>query len=292
MNIAVVGAKGMIGSALMKYWNPTGDQYDELIPLDLPEFDICSRPFVLDSLNTIHPDVIINATGINLIDWLEIHPNTARHLHIHGVVNLREAAKRLNAFLVQFSCSEVFFQSESFQTQPFRETDLPDPESVYAKTKLESERVASEWNRHLIIRTSVLFGPSGENTAVNPVESLLKSFTRTHRLHVIDDHLFSPTSVIDVVTALRFLFQQKATGLFHIANQGIASLREIAEYLKNFCGLKRHEIIGISLADYGYRAPHSLFTALDTAKYRALPESPVLAPWQHALTLYMQSRQS
>ncbi|MBO7725329.1 MAG: hypothetical protein J6S40_02575, partial [Thermoguttaceae bacterium] len=85
MKIAVIGTGGLVGSAVMRRWNSlpfseegvSPEQSDELFRFDLPEFDAASR-LSTDGLISLRPDVILNLASINLPDWLESHPNTAR----------------------------------------------------------------------------------------------------------------------------------------------------------------------------------------------------------------------
>lgn len=311
MKIAVIGSRGTLGSALMNFWNsplvwekiPTRGTAaanlppeDELVPFDLPEFDVTSRRFTLDALTAIRPNVIVNASGINLLDWVEEHPNTARTIHVQGTANLREAARRTGAILVQFGCAEVFYSGpddssvSAAETRPKTEDDIPNPESIYAKTKLDSERAASEAPRFLILRTGPLFGGVGSQSSGNFVETVLRSSRRTRALQVVRDIRVSPIFTLDLLRALRFLLDSGATGRFHLANGGSATLDELARKLLDLCGLTRHEVRGISASDYGYKAPRSRFAVLETARYRALDGSYPLPNWTDALGEYIDLR--
>ncbi len=112
MNIAIIGKNGLLGGALTRHAISLDMREGrDFVSLDLPDFDVTSRRFVLETLGELKPDTIINASGVNLIDWLEKKPNTARTVHVQGTANLREAAKRTDALLVQISCAEVFGQT-------------------------------------------------------------------------------------------------------------------------------------------------------------------------------------
>lgn len=305
MKIVVAGSRGTLGSAVMKYWNSpavrekcpsaAGLPIDEIVPLDLPESDISSRRFTLDTVAEIKPDIILNATGVNLIDWLETHPNTARTIHVQGTVCLRDAAKRTGALLVQVGCGEIFYSANSDEPADApgkTESDEPNPESVYAKTKLDAERAATEYERHLIVRTATLFGDPGTQSSGNLVDSFLKSCLRARTLRVIGDLRTSPTYVLDLVRALFSLVHGGATGRYHVVNGGSAAPSEIASELLRLCGLSRHEVVPIPLAEYGTAAPHSLRTVLDSARYRALFGVYPLPDWRTALAEYVARRQA
>ena len=312
MKTAIIGTNGLLGGAFQRHCLALGMQESvDLLSLDLPDFDVTSRLFSLDTLYGFQPDVIVNLAGIPMIDWLEKKPNTARTVHVQGTVNMREAAKRTGALLVHFSCAEVFGQTADVASEDdgditdaavsqakhpagysaFCETDVPEPVSVYARTKLDSERAASEAPRHLIVRTGMLFGRVGKHSSGNIVETLLNALRRPENVRVIDDWQMSPTWSDDLARAVFSLVECGATGLYHVANSGVATPLEIAREIVRLTGVKR-EFAPISSAEYGSVAPHAKYTVLDTSKYDALPNVPKLPTWQQALESYLASRSS
>ncbi|MBP3531764.1 MAG: sugar nucleotide-binding protein [Thermoguttaceae bacterium] len=368
MKIVVVGAMGTLGSAIANYWNdprverriaanvggPVVESNDVVIPLNLPDFDLCSRLFVVETLSDFKPDVVVNAAGVNLIDWLETRANTARNVHANAVANLKEAVRRTGSLLVQFGCGEIFYRdrltrlpepnegAKSLQngengqnseggnvenrTAPsslilpnsaasqevvfdewgnarpiltiapeapaFSELDKPNPASVYAKTKLESERIAAEAPKSLILRTSSIFGETTEYSSGNLVESLLKAFKRTRRLSALNDKIVEPTWAVDVLCALKTLVRTGATGLYHLSGGSRGTARDVAEFIAERRGLTNVQIAGISSKEYGFSAPQSAFTALRSVKYGELDGVYRLPDWRSALADYLDWRES
>ncbi|MDO5579997.1 MAG: sugar nucleotide-binding protein [Planctomycetia bacterium] len=137
MKIVVIGAKGLFGSAIVKYWNHCGPQKDQIIPLDLPDFDICSRFFVQELLGRILPDVIINASGSGQIDWMESHPQRAVHFHVHGSEYVRDAAEKTGAFLVQLSCGEIFQRKDLSSER--KEDSSPSEEEIWFSSDQDAD---------------------------------------------------------------------------------------------------------------------------------------------------------
>lgn len=371
MKIVVVGAMGTLGSAIANYWNdprverriaanvggPSVESNDVVIPLNLPDFDLCSRLFVVETLSDFKPDVVVNAAGVNLIDWLETRANTARNVHANAVANLKEAVRRTGSLLVQFGCGEIFYRdrltrlpepNEGAKTlqngengkknegasdgrgesgtaasslilpnsansqevvfdewgnarpiltiapdaPAFSELDKPNPASVYAKTKLESERIAAEAPKSLILRTSSIFGETTEYSSGNLVESLLKAFKRTRRLSALNDKIVEPTWAVDVLCALKTLVRTGATGLYHLSGGSRGTARDVAEFIAERRGLTNVQIAGISSKEYGFSAPQSAFTALRSAKYGDLDGVYRLPDWRSALAEYLDWRES
>ena len=337
MKIVVVGSQGTLGSELVRNWNsPKVDariadnlgrafdaSQDEIVPLNLPDFDICSRLIVVDTMAELAPDGIVNAAGVNLVDWLESRPNTARNLHEHGVANLREAARRSHATLVQFSCAEVFYRSRLEENAPdaceraetpedarrrarpfaseedapiardasgFDEFVVPNPASVYAKTKLESERVASEAPNSLVLRFSSVFGETSQYSSGNLVASLLNGVCRTKKLFALNDRLVEPIWALDLLCALKTLLRVDARGLFHLTGNSRATPLEVGEFLLKQTGLRGREIVGISSEEYGDKAPRSAFTILSSTRAAELDAIYRIPDWKTSLNDYFDWR--
>ncbi|MBP5623046.1 MAG: sugar nucleotide-binding protein [Thermoguttaceae bacterium] len=318
MKIVVVGSKGTLGLALAQFWNDPrvaeriaancgGEakaSNDLVVPLNLPDFDVCSRMIVVDTIGDVRPDVIVNASGVNLIDWLETRPNTATNIHGHAVSNLKTAARRVGALLVQFGCGEAFYrkrlrsegvddpESISPDAPGFSEDDAPCPESVYAKTKLESERIALEAPKSLVLRFSSLFGETSEYSSGNLVDSLFKTLTRAKKISVLNDRMIEPLWSIDVLCALKTLIAAGARGVYHLTGNSRATPKEVAEYLFHRCGFRNREVVGITGEEYGIKAPQSVFTVLRSVKYDSVEGAYKIPDWRTALGDYLDWRQS
>jgi len=337
--IVVVGSQGTLGHELVRSWNDSfveeriasqlgetpNSEKDHIVSLNLPDFDVCARLAAIETICEFHPDVIVNAAGVNLIDWLESRPNTARTLHEQGPVNLREAAKRCGALLVQYSCGEVFYRSRleqgvvdkreraetpenarsrvrAFDDQSrldlpvspdapgFDETTVPNPASVYAKTKLESERVTSEAPDYLVLRFSALFGESTQFSSGNLVESLLNAFRRSKRVSAISDRVVEPLWAIDVLCATKTLIRRGARGLFHLTGGSRGTPEDVARFLLTKSEWSDRVVSGVTTAEYGVSAPHSSFTVLSSSRYEEIDGLYRVPAWQTALTDFLDWR--
>lgn len=318
MKVVVVGSKGTLGSALSQFWNDPrinarisaglGKEFkhdvDVVIPLNLPDFDVCSRLIVIETISEFRPDVIINASGVNVVDWLESRPNTARNIHAHGVSNLKTAARRTGALLVQFGCGEIFYRKSLVEgagtmnldsiapdASGFCESDVPSPVSVYAKTKLESERVALEAPKSLVLRFSSLFGETSEYSSGNLIESLLNSISRTKRISCLNDIMMEPLWSIDILCALKTLLAVGARGVVHLTGNSRATHKEVAEYFFKSCGYRDREVVGITREGYGQSAQQSAFTVLRSERYEQFENVYKIPDWKTALNDYLDWRQ-
>ena len=160
MKIVVTGSGGQLGSELCRQLEGTA------VGLDLPEFDLTDRQGVPRRLETLRPDVVINTAAYTRVDEAEERPELARAINADGVAHLVEACRRLDCLLVQISTDYVF-GGDAGRTAAYRETDPTAPLNVYGRTKLAGERHAAAWAKHLIVRTSGLYGRLGERSSGN-----------------------------------------------------------------------------------------------------------------------------
>ncbi len=100
------------------------------------------------------------------------------------------------------------------------------PLSVYGRTKLEGEQlVRAAGSRHLIFRTSWVYGARGGNFA----KTMLRLAGERDQLTVIDDQVGAPTGaelLADTTAPWRFaalLTDPGKAGLYHLAASGEAT---------------------------------------------------------------------
>jgi len=128
---------------------------------------------------------------------------------------LAEEAKLLGALLVHYSTDYVFDGSKK---SPYKEEDAPNPLSVYGRSKLEGEQaIAASKCRHLIFRTSWVYGSRGRNFLL----TILKAAHEKPELRVVDDQFGAPTSSLAIAEATaRALQVRGAHGLYHMTAGG------------------------------------------------------------------------
>src|SRR5205814_5478203 len=98
--------------------------------------------------------------------------------------------------LVYYSTDYVF---DGRKTEPYLESDPPNPLGAYARTKLFGEAAAGE--RAWVVRSSWLFGPTGKNF----VRTMLRLAEDRQEVAVVDDQRGSPTYVPHLAAATREL---------------------------------------------------------------------------------------
>jgi dTDP-4-dehydrorhamnose reductase len=282
MTIVVTGFRGQLGSELCRQLGSAA------VGLDLPEFDLTDRPGVIAALARLRPRAVINTAAYTLVDRAEQEPDRCRAVNVDGVAHLVEACRQRDCTLVQISTDYVFGEDRG-RTIPYRETDPPGPQGVYAQSKLDGERAASEWPRHVIVRTCGLYGRLAERSAGNFVETMLRLAATGKRLRVVNDQRCTPTYTPHVVRAIRFLVDVEARGIYHVTNAGHATWYEFACEIFRQSGLAV-PVDPIASTEWAASSPRPTYSVLDTSKYLARSNPPPLPPWQAALAEYLRER--
>jgi dTDP-4-dehydrorhamnose reductase len=259
------------------------------VGLDLPDFDLTDRAGVLAAIAAVRPRAVINTAAFTLVDRAEQEPALCRAVNVEGVAHLVEACRRLDCTLVQISTDYVF-GPDSLRGAPCRETDVPSPQGVYAQSKLQSEQVASGWQKHLIVRTCGLYGRLAERSPGNFVETMLRLAAAGKRLRIVNDQRCTPTYTPHVVRAMRFLLDVGAHGTYHATSAGDATWYEFAQEIFRQSGLAV-QVDPITSAEWGATAPRPTYSVLDCSKYRAFPNAPPMPRWQDALAEYLRERE-
>ena len=79
-HLALIGANGMLASAI----NKLAPEVYEIIPLDLPDFDITDHYLVLNSLRKVRPNVIVNCAAYTDVDGCESEEELAKQINGNG----------------------------------------------------------------------------------------------------------------------------------------------------------------------------------------------------------------
>jgi len=282
MRIVIIGALGQLGTQLAAQFG------GEAAALDLPGFDLTNRPLVLDRLADLRPDVVVNAAAYTQVDRAESEPEAARAVNVDGVAHLVQACRklRLRATLVQISTDYVF-GGDAGRTIPYREDDPPAPLNVYGQTKLEAERVAAGWEKHLIVRTSGLYGPAAPRGGGNFAATMLSLAAEGKRIAVVDDQHCTPSYTPHVARAIALLARRRVWGTYHIVNRGATTWYQFAAELFRLAG-RKVELKPIRSDQYTAAARRPRYSVLDTGCYDALPGAWPLPTWQDALAEHVR----
>ena len=133
-NILVTGAVGQLGSEL-KDLAPNQGKCKFLFT-DYKTLDITKYNDVKYFIDGNDINVIINCAAYTQVDKAETEPTRANAINHLAVENLARISKSGGITLIHISTDYVF---DGTSDRPYTEEDVPNPQSVYGKTKLEGE---------------------------------------------------------------------------------------------------------------------------------------------------------
>ena len=286
MKILLFGAMGQLGIELQLALAPLG----EVDPFDIHNLDLENTEAVRETIRTVKPDVIVNASAYTAVDQAETEPDKAFKVNGHIPGLFAEEAFRLNAFLIHYSTDYVF---DGIKGVPYLETDNANPLGVYGKSKLAGEEAIKAGSaKYLILRTSWVYSRNRSSF----VTKVLEWARRQEVLSIVSDQVSNPTwaRTLAEVTA-RLLsrgvnFLNERCGLYHTASSDYASrldwTRKILELDPNKHEQLVKEVLPALTSDFPTPAQRPLFSALDCSLFQSTFEIP-LPQWEDDLKLAM-----
>jgi dTDP-4-dehydrorhamnose reductase len=287
MKIAIVGANGRLGAALVREY-----QRDyEVTSYDRRQLDLGQLDRVRSILAGTKFELLINCAALTNVDYCESHREEAFLVNAEAPRLLAEIANEKSAKLVHVSTDYVF---DGEKTAPYTEEDKAIPLSVYGESKLQGERRALDVSsQHLVVRLSWVFGPDKSSF----IDQIIQRARENEAVTAVADKLSAPTYTIDVASWLRLAIDKNANGILHLANNGGCSWQEWAQYAIDVCRsrglpLKAERVGAVSLGDMkNFVARRPVHTVLSSAKFTALTG---VQPrhWREAVAEYISTHVS
>lgn len=229
MKILLLGVTGQLGLELLASLSLLGKVY----ALDRSKADLKNLDALRQVLQTVQPDAIINAAAYTAVDKAESDSEIAYQVNAEAPAFLAVEAQKLGAWLIHYSTDYVF---NGEKAGFYSETDIPSPLNVYGKSKLAGdEAILRSGCRHLVFRTSWVFGARGRNFA----RTILKLAQEKNELAVVADQVGCPASAEFLASSTtlclsRILYCQDACdldGLYNLVPSGETNWHAYAVYL-------------------------------------------------------------
>jgi dTDP-4-dehydrorhamnose reductase len=165
---------------------------------------------------------------------------------------LADYVARGGARLVHISTDAVF----DGRRGGYQEEDLPNPLSIYAKSKLQGERGVMEANPEAIVTRVNLFGwsLSGRRSLA---EWFINNLSAGQQVRGFSDVYFCPLLANDLSILLLRMLERRLQGLYHVVSSDCASKYEFGVRLADLFGLDRGLITPASVEKAGLEAVRS-----------------------------------
>ena len=283
MKIAVIGAGGRLGAALMREYR---EKYD-LAGFNHAQLDLANLDEVRQRLGAMNFDVLMNAAAFTNVDACETERDRAFVINAEAPGVLAEICNAKNAKLIHFSTDYVF---DGEKRAPYTEEDQANPISFYGESKLAGEKnVLAAENGHLVVRVSWVFGPDRPSF----IDAMVKRAQQDQKTDAISDKFSTPTYTHDIARMLPQFFDREVEGgILHFANAGKCSWQEYAQWALDCCRdagipLKAKTVGALKLQDMAsWVARRPVYSVLSTAKYTELTGTAPRA-WREAVADYI-----
>lgn len=221
--ILVLGGGGQLGREIERL----AKAKCTLVALPRESVDIGDQAAVENALRRMRPSLVVNAAAYTNVDKAESEPARAHLVNAEGAGNVASACAERDIPVIHISTDYVFDGSKS---EAYVEDDDVNPIGVYGSSKLAGEQlVRQSARRHLILRTSWLYGEFGRNF----LKTILRLAAERDEIKVVADQKGCPTSTRDLASAVlhiapRLTSPDAPWGTYHFAGEGITTWHDFA----------------------------------------------------------------
>ncbi|MES2771127.1 MAG: dTDP-4-dehydrorhamnose reductase [Pseudomonadota bacterium] len=305
--ILLLGKDGQLGWSLQRALAPLG----ALVALGRSELDLSNSKQLRARVLHEQAQLIVNAAAYTAVDQAETEcaqegaQSACWQVNASAPGVLAEAAQHCGALLLHYSSDYVF---DGGKNSAYVESDTPNPQSFYGRSKLAGEQaISASGCSAIIFRTSWVFGAHGHNF----VKTILRMAHQGRALRIIDDQIGAPTPSDLIADISSHVVRQRwrnaaqagqedpnlsGTQLYHLAAakplSWCAFARAIVTQARAVSGAKMpngkawpdaQSISAISTSEYPLPAPRPANSRLDCTRLEQ-DFSLTLPDWQPYLT--------
>jgi dTDP-4-dehydrorhamnose reductase len=265
--ILVFGAGGQLGREVC------GDGSGEfrIRGVTRGDADITDEEAVRGAIDLAAPCLVVNSAAYTRVDHAETEVEKAFRANATGPGVIARACGRAGIPLIHISTDYVF---DGDKQTAYTEGDSIAPLGAYGRSKAAGEMaVRDALDRHVILRTSWLYGIHGQNFA----KTILRLAAERDELRIIQDQRGCPTGSADVAGAILAIARRLAAsavpwGTYHFAGTGATTWYEFAREIVSVQAEFTHHfpnLVPITTAQFGAPARRPANSELDCARFAA-----------------------
>jgi dTDP-4-dehydrorhamnose reductase len=275
--ILITGANGQLGYDFQRLFDEIKEEY---IATDVNDLDITNIEKVREFVKNKNINLIINCAAYNNVDKAEDEIELCQKLNTFAPRDLAIVANEIGVDYITYSTDFVF---DGKKRTPYTEKDIPNPLSVYGKTKLEGEKeVFKVKPNSFVVRTSWVFGIANNNFN----KQVINWSEAKNELGIVDDQISSPTYSKDLAYYSWKLIKTKKYGLYHLSNDGEASKYDQAKYVLDKINWQG-KLNRAKTKDFNLKAERAEYTKLDSSKLEKVIEKKIPS-WQNGIDRFLE----
>jgi len=242
MKLLITGSNGLLGQKIINQCIKKnidyiacskGENRNSNCPSDkYVDLDITIAEKIEEIVSKTKPTHIINTAAITNVDYCEDHIELCHEVNVLAVQSLFDISKKQNIHFTHLSTDFVF----DGENGPYKEDDIPNPLSIYAKSKFKSEKILlkSDYKNWAIVRTIIVYGQAENLSRSNLVLWSIGELKKGNQINIVDDQFRAPTWADDLAWACIQIAKQDEKGIFHISGEITRSIYDwtciIADY--------------------------------------------------------------
>jgi len=283
MVVLVTGANGQLGQSIQFIANKYPNiqfVYTDFQEMDITNIENCQAVFAKHQ-----PHFCINTAAYTAVDKAESESDKAHLINAVGPENLAKVCKEFDTILIHISTDFIF---DGTSKDPYLETDIPNPKSIYGQTKLDGElAIQKNWEKHFIVRTSWVYSQFGANF----MKTMLRLASERDTLSVVNDQIGTPTYAVDLAEVLIKIINtenptpntQRPFGIYNFSNEGVCSWYDFAAAIFHQKGIEI-DLKPIPTDSYPTPAKRPAYSVLDKTKIKKV-FGVEIKNWKESLTI-------
>lgn len=239
--ILLTGGGGFFASRFAEYYK---DKY-EIYPIRREELDITDENKVIQSLELYKPDYVIHTAAIADTGRCEKNPELSYSINVTGSINVAKGCALTNSRMIYLSSEQIF--NGNSESGPYSEIDIPNPNTVYGKHKLEAEEEVKKIHGDVsILRFTWLFGLPERNGKINAniVWNTVQAAMKREKIKVPAFEFRGMTYIYDLLEKFESILKLPAD-TYHTGSENNLSTYEVSKLILAEMGLgeKANDII-------------------------------------------------
>ena len=274
MKLLVTGASGQLGSSILRESIKTGHvvtawsgRYDgTLFGIPLKPVDLTKQTLVRQRFRTCKPDVVIHTAALSSIDQCYNNPERTESVNVHATQLLAELCREHSCRMI-FTSTDLVFDGEKGN---YNENDIPNPLSVYGKSKLHAETILLSQEKISVVRMSLLYGPTLIPNRGKFYDNMKNSLTNGKPIRCFADEWRTPLALTTAASGLLALTRIPHSGLIHFGGPERMSRYEMGLKLAEEMNISTEWVVANSRKDVTFPEPRPRDISLDSSLWREL----------------------
>lgn len=278
MKVLITGSNGLLGQKLVKQClnnsieflaTSKGENRNSKCPAEkYVPMDITSVFEVENVIKNYGPTYVIHTAALTNVDQCETDPELCQSINVDAVKILFDICVKRGIHFQLLSTDFVFDGADG----RYKETDRVNPLSVYAKSKVDAEKLLLEstdknWS---IVRTIIVYGKGENLSRSNLILWALDALPRGEPMNIVNDQFRAPTWADDLAWACLRVCQLNEKGIFHICGPETMSIAQIVHRIADYLNIGAPKINEISSETLSQPAKRPARTGFDLTKSRSV----------------------